>query len=268
MRNKLNAEFKIGAVFTGIILALMLISLIYTPYDPYEMSMNIADKLNKPSAAHWLGTDNFGRDILSRLMAGIKHTMLVAVSTVSISLTTGVLLGLIAGYFGKALDEVIMRVMDAVSSFPGILLALVMVTVMHQGRYTIIIPLSILFIPSFTRIARGGLLQYKSADFVNNAKVFGASRLRIIFVHILPNVYPSLLSSLVLGLSNAIMAESGMSYLGLGLQPPIPSWGRILSEAQAQLFIAPWYAVVSGLFIIFTVVGLNFLGEGIRKLLP
>lgn len=268
MRYKMNTEFKVGLAMTGFILALMVLSFFYTPYDPYAMSMKLTDKLLLPSAEHWLGTDNFGRDILSRLMTGIRYTMLVAVSTAAISLAAGVVLGFISGYMGKAVDEVIMRLMDAISSFPGILLALVMVAVLNQGRYTIILALSILFVPSFTRIARGGLLQYKSADFVKNAQVFGSSRMRIIFVHILPNIYPSLLSSLVLGLSNAIMSESGMSYLGLGLQPPIPSWGRMLSEAQGQLFNAPWYAAVSGLFIIFTVMGLNFLGEGIRKMLP
>ncbi|MDR1643471.1 MAG: ABC transporter permease [Clostridiales bacterium] len=268
MRPKANGKLKVGIAMTGFIALLMIASFFYTPYDPYAMSMDLADKLQLPSSAHWLGTDNFGRDILSRLMAGIKHTMLTAASTVAISLAIGVFLGFVAGYIGKAVDEAIMRLMDAISAFPGILLALVLVAVLKQGPQAIILALSILFVPSFTRISRGGLLQLKSADFVKSAEVFGASRLRIIFFHMLPNIYPTLLSSIVLGLSSAIMSESSMSYLGLGLQPPIPSWGRMLGEAQAVLLIAPWYAAVTGLAIVFCVMGLNLLGEGIREMLP
>ena len=176
-----------------------------------------------------------------------------------------IVLGLICGYAGGLIDEVVMRVIDAINSFPSILIALVMVSVLNYGKLTIIPALVIMFIPSFTRIVRTGTLQYKNAEFVLSSKVFGDSDLRILFVHILPNIYPLLLSSIVIGLSNAILAESSMSYLGLGIQPPIPSWGRMLKEAQDIIFSTPWAALAPGLMIVLTIVGLNFIGEGIRK---
>lgn len=260
---KLNTDFRIGMFFSGFVLLLMVISLFFTPYD--SNLMTVTDRLFPPSIRHWFGTDNFGRDIFSRVMVGTKFTLLVAVSTVAISAAIGTILGMLSGYLGGILDEAVMRVMDALTSFPGILLALVLVTVLGQGEYTIIVALAILFIPSFTRIARSGTLQHKNADFVKSAQVFGVSDLRIIFVHILPNVFPSLLSAIVVGLSNAILAESSMSYLGLGIQPPNPSWGRMLFEAQAYLFNAPWYALAPGFMIMITVIGFHYLGEGIRK---
>lgn len=263
MKNTARADFIIGFTFTGFVLLLILISLVFTPYDP-EL-MNVQSRFLAPGTGYLFGTDNFGRDIFSRIMVGAKFTMLVALVTVTISTLAGTALGLVAGYAGRAADEMIMRLMDASNSFPGILFALVMVTVLNQGKYTIIIALSILFVPSFTRIARSGTLQYKNSEFVKSAVVFGASGGRILFVHILPNLYPSLLSAVVVGLSNAILAESGMSYLGLGIQPPTPSWGRMLFEAQNCLFNAPWYALAPGLMIVLTVVGFNCLGEGIRK---
>lgn len=263
MMRKLDNDLKIGLVLTGFILLLVLISPFYTPYDPN--AMNAVQRFSPPGFTHFFGTDNFGRDNFSRIMIGAKFTLFVAMSTVFIGTLFGVILGLPAGFFGGVADEVIMRFIDALTSFPGILLALVMVTVLDQGKYTIIIALGILFIPSFTRIVRSGTLQYKSSEFVKSAQVFGASPFRIMFVHILPNIYPQLLSAIVIGLSNAILAESSMSYLGLGIQPPTPSWGRMLFEAQSHLFNAPWDAIAPGVMIMITVLGFNFIGEGVRK---
>lgn len=260
---KIDGDMFVGMLFSGLVVLLVLIGQFYTPYDPNEM--NIEKRFSLPAGEYWLGTDNFGRDNLSRIMVGARHTLYVAVSTVVIGTVSGVILGLFAGFFGGFVDEVIMRLIDALTSFPNILLALVMVTVLNLGNYSVIIALGILFVPSFTRIVRSGALQYKDSEFVKSAEVFGASPVRIMFVHILPNVYPQLLSAVVIGLSNAILAESGMSYLGLGIQPPIPSWGRMLFEAQPFLFNAPWCALVPGLMIMLTVLGFNYLGEGIRK---
>lgn len=263
MTKKSNFDIKLGFFITGGVIFLALVSLFYTPYNPY--TMDTQQRLIEPSLTHILGTDNFGRDIFSRVITGARFTLLVAICTVSIGALIGTVLGLIAGYSGGIIDEIIMRLIDAINSFPAILLALVMVTVMNQGKYTIIIALSIIFIPSFTRIVRSGTLQYKNADFVKLVQMLGASKIRILFVHILPNLFPTLISAIVIGLSNAILAESGLSYLGLGIQPPIPSWGRMLYEAQTYLFYAPINAISSGLFIMITVLGFNFLGEGIRK---
>jgi len=263
MKDKLNFNFRFGIILIGSILFMMILSFFYTPYD--INAMEVSSRFFHPSINHLLGTDNFGRDILSRIMEGSKFTLFVAISTVTISVFIGTILGAIAGYKGKIFDEVIMRLIDALSSFPGILLALVIVTVLNQGDFTIIIALSILFIPSFTRISRTGVLKYKNSDFVKSAKVFGTPTLRIIFVHILPNIFADVISAIVIGLSNAILAESSMSYLGLGIQPPTPSWGRMLFDAQSYLFNAPWYAIAPGVIIMITVIGFNCIGEGIQE---
>ena len=258
-----DAEFRIGFVLVGIVLFLGILSIFYTPHDVYEMDTSIRSQA--PSLQHFFGTDNYGRDIFSRSMVGARFTLLVSGSTVLLATAVSIILGLVCGYVGGMLDEVVMRVIDAINSFPSILIALVMVSILNYGKLTIIPALVIMFIPSFTRIVRTGTLQYKNAEFVLNNKVFGDSDLRILFVHILPNIYPLLLSSIVIGLSNAILAESSMSYLGLGIQPPIPSWGRMLKEAQDIIFSTPWAAIAPGMMIVLTIVGLNCIGEGIRK---
>jgi peptide/nickel transport system permease protein len=198
-------------------------------------------------------------------MIGGRYTLLTALITVAGSAAAGSALGLISGYAGGVLDEALMRLMDALSAFPGILLALVMVSLLDNGEATLILALLILFIPSFVRITRSGTLQYKSRDFVKAAALWGSSPGRIIFAHILPNLLPSLLSASVLGLSNAILAEATMSYLGLGIQPPVPSWGRMLSESQNFLFNAPWCALTPGIMIVATVLAFHYLGEGLRR---
>lgn len=263
MKKQLDWNLMAGSVLTGIILLLLLISFVYTPYDSNEM--NIAERFQAPGYKHLCGTDNFGRDIFSRVMDGTKTTFLVAISTVLIGTFFGIVLGAIAGYSGGWVDEIIMRINDALTAFPGILLALVLVAVLGQGKYTIVLALGLIFIPSYARITRSGFMQLKEEEFVKSAQVFGASPFRIMFLHILPNIYPSLLSAITIGFSNAILSEAGMSFLGFGVQPPDPSWGRMLSEAQAYLFKAPWYAVAPGTIIIITVLGFNFIGEGLRK---
>jgi peptide/nickel transport system permease protein len=228
--------------------------------------MDSKSRFMPPGPGHLMGADNFGRDVFSRVMAGGKYTILTALVTVAGSAAAGSALGMFSGYRGGMADEAVMRLMDALSSFPGIFLALVMVALLGNSHITLIIALLILFIPSFTRIMRSGALQHKNREFIQAAMLAGASRRRIIFVHILPNLLPPLLSTSVLGLSNAILAESTMSYLGLGIQPPIPSWGRMLAESQNYLFNAPWCAVAPGLMIMLTVLAFHFLGEGLRQM--
>lgn len=252
-----------GLVMVGIVVLLSLVSVFYTPYDVY--AMDTTARFLPPSPAHLFGTDNYGRDIFSRAITGAGFTLFVAFLTVLSSSLISVVIGLVSGYAGGIVDEIIMRLLDAVSSFPGILIALVIVTVLDHGKYTIIPALCIMFIPSFSRIVRTGTLQYKNAGFVRNGRVFGASRARLLFVYILPNIFPILLSSVVVGLSNAILAESGMSYLGLGIQPPIPSLGRMLYEAQNIILKAPWCALAPGLVIVMTIAGFHCIGEGLRK---
>jgi peptide/nickel transport system permease protein len=264
MKKHTNWSLTAGFILIGFIAFLMIIGAFYTPYDPNQM--NVTSKYQPPSFIHFLGTDNFGRDILSRIIAGTKATLFVSISTVAFGLVIGVLSGAIAGYFGGWAEEIIMRINDAFTAFPGILIALVLVTVLGQGIYQIILALTIIFIPSYSRITRSEFLQLKEMEYVKSAKVFGASSLRIMFVHILPNIYPALLSSITIGISNAILSEAGLSFLGFGVQPPDPSWGRMLSESQAYLFNAPWGALAPGMIIVITVMGFNFVGEGLRKI--
>jgi peptide/nickel transport system permease protein len=218
-----------------------------------------------PQGRHLLGTDNFGRDVFSRIVAGGRYTLLIAVLTVAGSALAGSVLGLASGYAGGLWDEITMRFMDALSSFPGLLLALMTAALFGGGGPALAAALLLLFIPGFTRIARSGALQYRRRDFVLAAEILGASPCRILFSHILPNLAPSLLSAAALGLSNAILAEAAMSYLGLGIQPPIPSWGRMLAESQTFLFNAPWCALAPGIMIMLAVLAFHILGEGIRR---
>ena len=258
-----NFELKAGIVLCILVLGLTLTGLFYQPYDYNEMDST--NRFNSPSFRNFLGTDNFGRDIFSRIMRGARHTLLTALLTVAGSAFIGSVLGLLSGYVKGMFDEVIMRIMDTLSSFPGILLALVMISLMGNSPGTLVLALLILFIPSFARIMRNGMLQHEGKEFILSARIMGVSRIRIIFFHIMPNLVSPLLSASVLGLSNAILAESTMSYLGLGIQPPNPSWGRMLSESQTFLFNAPWCAFAPGIMIMLTVLGFHYLGEGLRK---
>ena len=215
--------------------------------------------------AHPLGCDNFGRDILSRVMKGAGTTFLVALGTVLIGTAFGVLIGAFTGYFGGTIDEILMRIIDAVFAFPSILLALVFISLLGTGTYQVVIALGIAFIPSFSRIVRSEFLKYKNMDYVKNARLQGASHLRIMFVHILPNTVSVLLSSIMIGFNNAVLAEAGMSFLGIGVQPPAPSLGRMLSEAQSFLFRVPNYALGPGCAIILMVLGFSLLSDGLKK---
>ena len=260
----MNGELKAGLILAVLILLMLFTGFFRIPRDNANvMDSNI--RFQPPGLAHPLGTDNFGRDILVRIITGSRYTIVLALCTVAGAAVLGSVLGLFAGYSGGIRDEIIMRLMDAVSSFPGILFALAMVALMGNSQFTLFTALLILFVPGYTRIMRSGALQYKQADFILAERLLGASHARIIFIHILPNLAPSLLSASSLGLSNAILAEATMSYLGLGIQPPLPSWGRMLSESQNFLLNAPWCALAPGIFIMLTVIAFHCLGDGLRR---
>lgn len=257
-----NFELRAGTVLALFIGVICLIGILL-PFD-YN-AMDPSRRFSPPGFRHLMGTDNFGRDVFFRVAAGARYTLFTAFATVTISAALGTALGLVSGYAGGIWDEITMRLMDTLSSFPGILLALVMVSLFGNSAGTLILALLILFTPGFTRIMRNGMLQLKNREFVQAARVAGISNIRIIFVHIFPNLLTPLLSASVLGLSNAILAESTMSFLGLGIQPPVPSWGRMLSESQSFLFNAPWSALAPGIMIMLTVLAFHYLGEGLRE---
>ena len=259
----MSGGLKAQLLITAVILLLSLTSVFWI--SPDFNVMDSSRRFQPPSHEHLLGTDNFGRDVFLRIIAGSRHTIFLALCTVAAAAAAGSVLGLFAGYSGGIRDEIVMRLMDVISSFPGILLALAMVALLGNSQFTLFIALLILFIPGFTRIMRSGALQYKHTDFILAERLLGASHVRIIFIHILPNVVPSLLSAAALGLSNAILAEAAMSYLGLGIQPPIPSWGRMLAESQNFLVNAPWCALAPGIFIMLTVIAFHLLGDSLRR---
>ena len=262
MGSRMNPNLRMGAILALFVGGITLAGLFF-PLD-YN-AMESGERFTPPGISHLMGTDNFGRDVFLRIMAGAKYTLLTALLTVAGSAAAGSALGMLAGFAGGIWDEITMRLMDTLSSFPGILLALVMVSLMDNSTSTLILALFILFIPGFTRLMRSGMLQYKGRDFVLAALIAGTPRLRIIFVHIFPNLAPTLLSASVLGLSNAVLAESTMSYLGLGIQPPIPSWGRMLAESQTYLLNAPWCALAPGIMIMLTILAFHYIGEGLSR---
>jgi peptide/nickel transport system permease protein len=260
---KLNIEFKAGAFLVIFIVSMSFLSFLWVPHDYNQMDHE--NRFTSPSVNHLLGTDNFGRDIFSRIMAGSRNSLILAVLTVTCAAAAGSILGLIAGYLSGIPEAIIMRIIDTISSFPGIILALMMVAIFDNGQFTLFIALFILFIPSYTRIMRTGAMKYKDAVFIQAEQILGAGYLRITFIHILPNLTRPLLTASVIGLSNAILAEAAMSYLGMGIQPPHPSWGRMLHEAQTYFFTAPWCSLAPGIFIVITVISFHLLGEGLRK---
>ncbi len=271
MKN-LNRTFKkirkdpymlFGLIITGIILLMIIVGLFWMPYEPTKMSAS--EKLQGISFKHIMGTDNMGRDVFSRVMYGSRVTLLIAIGTVTIGAVLGTAIGALTGYFGGVFDEVIMRVIDALFAFPSILLALVIVSVFGTGWVQLLMSLGIAFIPSFARIVRGEAFRCRNMDYVASAKLQGVSDVRMIFVHILPNIKGVMASSILIGFNNAVLAEAGLSYLGVGSQPPYASLGKMLSDAQQYMFTTPSYCLCPGVVIVLMVLGFSFLGEGIRR---
>ena len=260
---KQNMYLWVGLAMTGLAVVLGILSFFWTPYGTTTMSA--AERFNAPSLRHLFGTDNFGRDIFSRVMQGIGTTVIVSSLIVLISATAGLLIGAVTGYFGGILDEVIMRITDAVNAFPSILLALVVISILGSGKQNVVFSLGIVFTPSYVRIVRSEFIRLRDSDFVCRARLMGVSKLRILFVHILPNIWSVFWVSVTIGFNNAILAESGMSYLGIGVQPPDASLGKMLSDAQGYLGRAPWYALAPGLTIVWIVLGFSLLSEGVRR---
>lgn len=263
MKKQRNWSLIIGCVITGIILLIAIVGLFWTPYSTTAMSSSL--KFQAPSFAHIFGTDNYGRDIFSRVMQGAGTTFLVSVITVAFGMVVGTIIGFIAGYVGGWFDEIVMRINDVVNAFPSILLALVFVSFLGSGLINIIFALGILFIPSFARIARSEMLRLKGMQFVQSATLIGDSTGRIMFAQILPNAYISILSSAAVGFNNAVIAEAGLSYLGLGVQPPGASLGRMISEAGSYLSQAPWYAIFPGITIVILVLGVALISDGVSN---
>jgi len=252
-----------GAFLILIVISAALISFFWTPFD--VTVLDIRNKLKTPNTINWLGTDHFGRDILSMLMVGARTSIAVALVAVGIGMGIGVPLGLMAAAKRSSwIDEIIMRGNDLVFAFPALLIAIMITAVFGPGAVNAIIAIGIFNIPVFARLSRGAALSLWTREFVLAARVAGKSALRISIEHILPNITNLLIVQGTIQFSLGILAEAGLSYVGLGAQPPIPSWGRMLAESQTLITLAPHLALFPGLAIVFTVLGLNLLGDGLR----
>ncbi len=236
-----------------------------TPYPVLEQHR--IDRLTAPNEIYALGTDQFGRDVLSRVMRGGANSLQVAVISVAVSATLGTIIGIISGYMGGNIDTLLMRIMDILFAFPSLLLALLIVTIVGASLSSTITAITIVYTPIFARVARGPVLALKNSEFVTAARCLGATDFRIVLFHIVPNMRTVLIVQITLALSWALITEAGLSFLGLGTQPPDPSWGLMLSENRGLAEIAPWLIVAPGIAIMLTVLGFNLLGDGLRDVL-
>ncbi|NHK98859.1 ABC transporter permease [Rubrivivax benzoatilyticus] len=264
-RARRSPGFVLGALLVGSVLLLALVSLVWTPWAPDEL--DIGARLQPPSAAHWLGTDSLGRDIVSLLMAGAQTSLLVGVVAVAIGLVLGVTLGCVAAARRGWLDELLMRAADFTFAFPALLSAILLAAVYGPGLATSVVAIGLYNVPVFARVTRGAALGIWAREYVLAARAAGKGGWRITLDHVLPNIAAALVVQATIAFATAILAEAALSYLGLGTQPPRPSWGRMLNEAQTQWFQAPMQAVYPGLAIMTTVLGLNLLGDALRDLL-
>ena len=252
----------IGAIMTAAVIGLALIALVWTPYDP--TIMNMAQRLQGPSSAHWLGTDRFGRDVLSMAMEGAVISLKVSFAAIVLGMAFGVPLGLLAAMRGGSLDEAAMRLSDFIFAFPALLTAIMLRELFGPGALNAMVAIGIFNVPVFARVTYGAALSLYTRDYVTAARLAGKNERSIAFDHILPNLLPLLIVQSTIQLSLGILAEAALSYIGLGVQPPAPSWGRMLNDAQTLMAIAPRLAFVPGLCIVFTVLALNLLGDGLR----
>ncbi|MEM8770941.1 MAG: ABC transporter permease [Pseudomonadota bacterium] len=260
---RIPAAAYLGLALVILIVATTLVSIIWTPYD--LSVLNIDDRLMPPSPAHPLGTDPLGRDLLTMLMIGGQTSLIVALAAVAIGLGVGAPLGLLASAYGGVADEIVMRMSDIVFAFPALIFAILLAAVFGPGAYTAVIAIGIFNIPVFARLTRGAALPLWTAAFVLSARTAGKSRLQIATEHILPNIAPLLAMQATIQFSLAILAEAGLSYIGLGVQPPAPSWGRILAENQTLISVAPWLSIFPGLAIFVFVLSVNLASDGLRR---
>lgn len=252
-----------GALLSLIVLLLAGVSLFWTPY-PVD-ALAIGERLVPPSGRHWLGTDHFGRDIASMIMVGARTSIAVALVAVGVGIALGAPLGLAAAALrGSAIDDIIMRGNDLVFAFPALVIAILITAVFGPGAVNAIIAIGIFNVPVFARLARGAALSLWTREFVMAARLSGKGRFLISLEHILPNIANTLIVQATIQFSLGILADAGLAYVGLGAQPPVPSWGRMLAEAQTMIALAPHVAIVPGLAIVLTVLGFNLMGDGLR----
>jgi len=255
----------LGLVFLGLLILCALTADIISPYRPLDQAMQV--RLKPPSAAHWLGTDDFGRDILTRILYGSRISLQIGFVAVGIAATIGVVLGLVSGYFGGRVDDVVMRCMDVLLAFPAVLLAVVIMALLGPSTTNVMIAIGIAYIPQFARVVRGTVLTVKPNEYVQAARAAGASEMRLLLNHVAPGTLGPIIVQVSLALAFAILAEAALSFLGLGTQPPTPTWGSMLSFGREFVREAPWFTFFPGFAIFLTVLSLNLVGDGLSDAL-
>jgi len=261
----LSRSLTIGTLITVILVAMALISFLWTPYSP--TAMNFRDKLQGPSLNHLFGTDNFGRDVFSMIMVGARNSIAVSIIAVLVGAGIGIPLGAFAAARGGMVDGFVMRMTDLAFAFPALLTAVIITAVFGPGAVNAMIAIGIFNIPVFARVTRGASLGLWKREYVQAARCAGRGDVSITLLHVLPNINHVLIVQATIQFALAIVAEAGLSYVGLGTQPPMPSWGKMLNDAQTFIYDAPWLAIFPGLAITFAVLGLNMLGDGLRDVL-
>lgn len=264
-RLRKNKAAVVGGIFILLFIVVSIIGPMLTTQDPN--AVDVLNKLEAPSAEHWFGTDNYGRDIFTRIIHGMELTLRVGFLSVTIGGIIGVIFGIVSGYYGGRVDTIIMRVMDVLLAFPGILLALAIVSVLGGSLQNVIIAVAIFSVPAFARIVRGSTLSVRKLEYIDAVKALGASDFRIIFKHILPNVMSPIIVQATLRIATAVLTASGLSFLGLGAQPPTPEWGAMLSDGRAFMADHPHVILFPGIMIVIVVLAFNIFGDGLRDAL-
>jgi peptide/nickel transport system permease protein len=259
---KRSVHSLLGFGLVGALLVVVLLGLVWLPYDP--LAIDLDHTLAAPSLAHWLGTDEFGRDVASRAMLGARISLLIAIQTVVISVVIGTALGLVVGFLRGWTERVIMTFSDALLAFPGILLALALIAVIGSSRHSIVIALAIAYLPATIRVVRGSVISIREREYVEASRVAGDSALYTMWRIVLPNALPPILVLATSLFGWVILSESALSFLGVGVPPPLPTWGNMLSSARPYMYAASWLSIAPGLCIVATLLGINMLGDALR----
>jgi len=254
-----------GMVIIGVLLLMALLAPLLTPYDP--IGQEILKRRQAPSAEHWFGLDDLGRDILSRVIFGARFSLQVGVVSVSLAILVGAVIGAGSGYLGGWVDTLVMRLMDIMLAFPALLLAIAIVTILGPGLMNMLYAIAIVSIPAYARIVRASVLMVKEQDYILAARSVGVPPTRLLFRNVFPNCLTPLIVQATLGIGTAILDAAGLSFLGLGAQPPKPEWGAMLGQGRYSMFTAPHIVIFPGIAIMFTVLGFNLLGDGMRDAL-
>jgi peptide/nickel transport system permease protein len=259
----LRPRDALGISLVALLTVTVLVGVFWTPYDP--IAIDLAHPLQPPSLAHWLGTDQFGRDVLSRAMIGARISSEIAVATVAAAVTAGTLLGLLTGYLRGWTDRLVMMLCDAALAFPGMLLALALVAILGSSRSSLVIALGIAYLPAVTRVVRGSVLSIRESEYIQASRLSGDSALYTVLRHVLPNALPPIVVLATSLFGWVVLYESALSFLGVGVPPPAPTWGNMLADSRPYMQIADWLSIVPGLCIVGTLLGVNLLGDTLRE---